>query len=252
MLEATIAVIAVFILLILVKVRRITIYEYEKGVKYFRGKFQKPLDAGVHWYAGLFTNIGTIDIRPRFVTISGQEILSSDSVTLKISMAAQYEVKDIELAVNKLGTPYVEALYLILQLALREIITGTKIDDILETRNTLGANIMESASEKVEEIGLKLISADIKDVMFPGELKKIFSQVAKARQEGLAMLEKARAETAALRNLANSANMLKNNPALMQLRLLQSTGNTLVVGMPTPPPVTAVAGGESEETGKEE
>ncbi|MBU0468611.1 MAG: hypothetical protein KKD07_07885 [Candidatus Omnitrophica bacterium] len=69
--------------------------------------------------------------------------------------------------------------------------------------------------------------------MFPGELKKIFSQVAKARQEGLALLEKARGETAALRNLSNSANMLKNNPALMQLRMLHSSGNTFVVGMPS-------------------
>ena len=42
----------------------------------------------------------------------------------------------------------------------------------------------------------------MRDLTFPGELKKIFAQVVKARQEGLAALEKARGETAALRNLA--------------------------------------------------
>jgi hypothetical protein len=73
-------------------------------------------------------------------------------------------------------------------------------------------------------------------MMFPGELKKIFSQVAKARQEGLALLEKARGETAALRNLSNSANMIKNNPDLMQLRMLHSTGNTFVIGMSSADP----------------
>ena len=35
--------------------------------------------------------------------------------------------------------------------------------------------------------------------MFPGELKNIFAQVVKARKEGLAVLEKSRGETAALR-----------------------------------------------------
>jgi len=44
------------------------------------------------------------------------------------------------------------------------------------------------------------------------QLKKIFTQVVKARQEGLAALEKARGETAALRNLANAAAMIERNP----------------------------------------
>lgn len=58
--------------------------------------------------------------------------------------------------------------------------------------------------------------------MFPGELKRIFAQVVQARQEGLAALEKARGETAPLRNLANAARTLAANPALLQLRTLQT------------------------------
>ena len=251
MFEIIIAVIAILILLFVLKIHKITIYEYEKGLKYSKGRFKGILNAGMHWYAGFFVTIQRVDIRPKFVSISGQEVLSSDGVTLKISLAAQYEIKDIDRAINKLGTPYEEALYLILQLALREIITEIKVDEILEKRNTLGSQIVEKASGKIEEIGLRLISAEIKDIMFPGELKKIFSQVAKARQEGLAMLERARGETAALRNLANSANMLKNNPVLMQLRMLHSTGNTFVVGMPSTSqayPVTTNKEAEAEES----
>ncbi len=54
------------------------------------------------------------------------------------------------------------------------------------------------------------------------ELKKSFSEVVRARQEGQAALERARGETAALRNLANAARMLENNPALQNLRWLQA------------------------------
>jgi hypothetical protein len=76
----------------------------------------------------------------------------------------------------------------------------------------------------------------LRDLTFPGELKKIFTQTIKARQEGLAALEKARSETAALRNLANAAALVERNPSLMQLRALQVVaehpGNTLVMGMP--------------------
>ena len=60
----------------------------------------------------------------------------------------------------------------------------------------------------------------------------------KAKQEGQAALERARGESAALRNLANAARVLEGNPALMNLRLMQSltaaqnAGNTLVLSMP--------------------
>ena len=72
----------------------------------------------------------------------------------------------------------------------------------------------------------------------PAELKRAFAETLKAKQEGQAALERARGETAALRSLANAARVLEGNPALMNLRLVQSltaaqsAGHTLVFGMP--------------------
>ena len=60
----------------------------------------------------------------------------------------------------------------------------------------------------------------------------------KAKQEGQAALERARGESASLRNLVNAARVLEGNPALMNLRLMhslstaQNAGNTLVLGLP--------------------
>ena len=97
--------------------------------------------------------------------------------------------------------------------------------------------LVELTKDKVKELGLKLLSVNIKDIMFPGPLKQIFAQVVKARKEGQAALEKARGESAALRNLSNAAKMIETNPNLMNLRLIQSlgesSGNTLVLGMPS-------------------
>ena len=65
-----------------------------------------------------------------------------------------------------------------------------------------------------------------------------------------------------MRNLANAARMLEDNPNLMQLRLVQAlgeaSGNTLVLGMPgqaMPVPVgkgKAGKKGADEETGETE
>ncbi len=241
--------ITLFILMILLiiifrmGVRRITILEYEKGLKYFQGKFKAVIGPGQYWYVPFFVVIQKIDVRPRFVSITGQEVLSSDGVTLKVSLAANYEISDANVAINK-SQSFQEALYLELQLALREIIGSAEIDTVLNSRNELAKKLAQMTESKARDLGLKLISVNLKDIMFPGKLKEVFAQVVNARKEGLAALEKARGETAALRNLANAAKMIESNPNLMQLRLVQalgeSKGNTLILGMPsqvTPVPI---------------
>ena len=109
------------------------------------------------------------------------------------------------------------------------------------------------AGPRLEAVGVELQDASLRDLTFPGDLKKIFSQVVKARQEGLAALEKARGETAALRNLANAAALIERNPSLMQLRALQvlgqQPGNTLVLGMQQGAPLVPL---RSQGTGSSE
>ena len=216
--------------------KKVTIFEYEKGLLYSKGRFIRILGAGRHRYFALTKTIQTVDIRLVTVSITGQEILSSDNIALKVSLAVQYEIADPATAVNKIQN-YQEALYVELQLVLREILGSAKIDEILEKRNELGKKLFEIAEPKVKQLGLALKSANIKDIVFPGDLKKMFAQVVKAQKEGLAALEKARGETAALRNLANAAQMLEKNPVLMQLRILQtlgeSSGNSIVWGVPS-------------------
>jgi regulator of protease activity HflC (stomatin/prohibitin superfamily) len=149
--------------------------------------------------------------------------LSADNIGLKVSLAAAYEIADPYVAVNKVENVSA-ALHLELQLALREIISATEIDDILAKRQEIGAQLYGQVEAKVGELGLRLLSIGLKDVMFPGDLKKVFAQVVQARKEGQAALERARGETAALRSLANAAKMMEDHPMLFQLRLLQALG----------------------------
>jgi regulator of protease activity HflC (stomatin/prohibitin superfamily) len=232
-------------------VRAVTVFEYERGLRYTKGRFAGIVPPGRYWVMSSSTTIQKVDIRPTFVSITGQEVLISDGVALKVSLAAKYEVADPDIAVNKVAN-YYAALYLELQLGLRQIIGGAPIDDLLGKRQDFGKQLHELTANKIAGMGLTLIEVEIKDIMFPGELKKIFTQVVKARQDGLAALERARGETAALRNLANAAALVERNPMLMQLRLLQavsqSSGNTIVLGMPSsgPIPIQAKTPGEIE------
>jgi len=232
-----VAVLIVVVVVLIAKygLRRMTVYEFERGLKYVRGEFRTILPAGQYWYLAWFTAIRKVDVRPRFATITGQEVLSADGVTLKVSLAANYEIENPDTVINKVQD-FQEALHLQLQLALRQIVGAVDIDALLATREEMSRKLTEMTEAKARELGLRLISVGIKDIMFPGKLKDVFAQVVSARKEGLAALEKARGETAALRNLANAAKMIESNPGLMHLRMLQtlggSSGNTLVLGLP--------------------
>ncbi len=230
-----IAAVVVVVIFFRVGVRRITVLEYERGLKYAKGNFKSVMGPGQYWYMPFFTVIEKLDVRPRFVSITGQEVLSADGVTLKVSLAANFEITDPNIAINKVMS-FEQALYLELQLALREIIGAADIDTVLSSRDDISKKLMEITEPKITDLGLKLISVDLKDIMFPGKLKEIFAQVVNAKKEGLAALEKARGETAALRSLANAAKIMEGNPNLMQLRLVQAlgeaSGNTLILGMP--------------------
>ena len=238
-LEIVLALLVVLLLMFLLRevFRPIVVYEFERGLKYASGKFVGILEPGLYWTIHNLSEVRKVDIRPVFAAVSGQEVLSSDGVALKVSLAAKYEVVDPAVAVNKVEN-FRDALHVELQLALRHIIGGTPIDDLLAGRQTIGTTLQEMVAAKTASFGLKLLSVEIRDIMFPGELKKIFTQVVRARQEGLAALEKARGETAALRNLANAAQLVEKNPYLMQVRLLQvlgqQSGNTVVLGVQPP------------------
>jgi len=231
--------IALLVLLVIVirvsPFKRVIVYEHQQALRYRKGRYIGTVGPGQYWIYSKSSAITPLDIRPEFITIQGQDVLSADGVTLKISLAAQFQVADAYVAINK-NANYRTSLYLTLQMALREIISGEKIDALLDNRAGISAKLMELALKKASEFGLTLISADVKDIMFPGEMKRVFAQVVKAQKEGQAALERARGETAALRNLANAARTMDENPSLLQLRALQtlgeSSGNTLVLGLP--------------------
>ena len=213
----------------------VTVYEYERGLRFHRGRFDRVLGPGLYRYMPRYTRIQRVDVRPTQVAVPGQEVLSADGVAVKASVAATYRIAAPERAVLETGD-FHAAIYAELQLALRGAIGALPVEELLARRADISSGLKTATVEPLRLIGIELQEAALRDITFPGELKKIFTQVVKARQEGLAALEKARGETAALRNLANAAQMVQRSPALMQLRLLQvlgqQGGNTVVLGLP--------------------
>jgi regulator of protease activity HflC (stomatin/prohibitin superfamily) len=207
------------------------------GLLYHKGKFVGVLGAGRHIRWGRYFSLGAQDLRKGALVVAGQEVLTADNVGLKISLLVNYQVADPAKAAHE-SQNWQSDLYNGAQLALRAVVSGVAVEALLNQRLELGAQLLARVQQDSAKIGINLLAVEVKDVMFPAELKRAFAEVLKAKQEGQAALERARGESASLRNLANAAHVLEGNPALMNLRLMQSlsaaqsAGNTLVLGMP--------------------
>ncbi len=214
--------------------RRLTVMEWQRAVRYNRGKLAGVAEPGVHWYWPRRVVWNVVDMRPHLIVVAGQELLTSDAVSVKLSLAIRWQVRDVLTFVQSSDAPG-QGVYIAVQLALRRAVGTVDIDTLLAGRDALGAQLLELAGPDCAAYGVELQDVGVRDVMFPGDLKRVFAQVVTARQEGLAALERARGEVAALRALANAARVLADNPQLLQLRTLQaaaSAGATVVITSP--------------------
>jgi len=207
------------------------------GLLYHKGQFAAMLGAGRHVRWGRFYATRLHDVRKTSLLVAGQDVLMADNVGLKLSLLVTYQITDPVKAAHETQNWQTD-LHNTAQLALRAVGVGVTVEALLDQRLEIGAHFLARVQPEAAKIGINVLAVEVKDVMFPADLKRAFSDVLKAKQEGRAALERARGESAALRYLANAARVLEGNPALMNLRLMQSlsaaqnAGNTLVLGVP--------------------
>jgi regulator of protease activity HflC (stomatin/prohibitin superfamily) len=126
-------------------------------------------------------------------------------------------------------------LYSAVQIALRNVIGTTGIEDVLGQKADLGKNLKELVDPVAKQFGYELDAVQVRDLMIVGDLKRVFTQVMSAKQEALACLEKARGEAAAIRVMGNAARVYENSPVLLQLQFLKTLegagyNNQLIMG----------------------
>lgn len=169
---------------------------------------------------------------PQTVIAQGQEILTSDGVGVRASIATVATVT--EPLVTMRAGDWSARLHLRLQLALREQVGAATLEQVVAARGDYDEALAASLADVPETLGVELAGTTVRDLIVPGEQRRLLAEVVAARLEGQAALERARSQTAALRALANAGSMVRDNPALFQLRLLQemsgSTGHTFVIG----------------------
>lgn len=202
--------------------RKYVVSSNDKALLFVNGTFVKELKSGTHyfWNNAITFEVKTVDTRQQQVEISGQELLTKDKAGLRINFFVRYQVVDILKALvdNK---DFEKQLYVTMQLALRAFIGGLTLDELLTRKDTIANAILEDAKTKIEDLGLVISDAGIRDVILPGDMKEIMNQVLVAEKKAQANSIMRREETAATRSLLNTAKLMEENEMLWKLKEME-------------------------------
>jgi len=135
---------------------------------------------------------------------------------------------------------YEDLLYTQGQLALRDYVGMHTIDEILENKNEMSGFILNYLKSKEAELYIKIESAGVKDIILPGEIRKILNTVLIATKQAQANVITRREEVASTRSLLNTAKLMDENKTLYKLkqleyleRICQNVGNINIGGQET-------------------
>src|SRR5882762_11043732 len=178
----------------------VIIKDTHRGLRYEDGVLTKVLEAGryvVPLKRWLFfpprprVEVLLVDMRERDLTIKGQEILTSDKVALRVSIIVQFRVVDPKLAIHAVEK-YEDRLYSDIQLAARRSLASMTLEDILTNRNQLSEDILRDVKSTAATYGVTIQRADVKDLVFPGNLQEIMNKVLAAERMSQVQLVEAR------------------------------------------------------------
>jgi regulator of protease activity HflC (stomatin/prohibitin superfamily) len=232
--------------------RQVVVWDFEVGLLYVNGRLQGTLGPGRYWEtAWLFgqRRIVAVDTRLRTVSIPGQEVLTSDQVNIRLTIAIEFRVVDPVKAVQEVQS-YYDTLHVDAQMPLRALVGSMTLDQLLQAKDSLDEALLGNLAPRAASYGVEVSRAAIKDVILPGELRTIMNRVVEAKKTAEAALLSAREEVATARARQNVAAMIRENPTMLELLRLEAAkemakgrGNTIIFG--NPPPVLSTPDGQT-------
>ncbi len=197
----------------------IIIKDTHRGLWYEDGVLLKILEAGRYEFPRLSfferlvpelwrrrlpkIEIALVDIRERDLTIKGQEILTADKVAIRVSIIVQFKVQNPRAALHEVES-YSDRIYGDVQLAARRSLASMTLEEILTNRNKLSEDILQDVKESATTYGVAILRADVKDLIFPGNLQEIMNRVLAAERMSQVQLVEARTKAETQRLEAQS------------------------------------------------
>lgn len=200
----------------------IMVGEGEVGLVYYDNVLQRQFSKGIYRFWNYTHDIScrVFDMKQREMDIVGQEILTKDKIGIRMNVACMFKIRDAVEFSEKISDLKGQ-LYSAVQLVIRETVGNYKLDEILEAKEKISGEIFVSLKEKEEMFCVNFLTAGIKDIILPGEIREIMNSVLVAEKTAQANVISRREEVASTRSLLNTAKLMDENTTLYKLKELE-------------------------------
>lgn len=242
----------VFLLLaIIISAIRI-LKEYERGVIFFLGRFQKVKGPGLIIVIPVIQKMERVDLRVITYDIPTQDVISRDNVTVHVSAVLYFRVVDPERAIIQVEH-FFNATSQLAQTTLRSVLGQHDLDEMLSQRDKMNADIQNILDDQTASWGIKVTNVEIKHVDLNESMIRAIAKQAEAERERRAKVIHAEGELQASEKLLQAANVMSQNPQALQLRYMQtlndiSSENASTIIFPLPLEILkAFEGGKNKQ-----
>lgn len=217
-----IPVIIIILVVLLISIRQVN--EYERGILFFLGRFQRVLQPGWRIILPIIQSYQKVDIRTKAVDVPDQETVTKDNIPVRISAVIYYRINDAKKVILEVEN-FRWAVSQLAQTTMRSAAGQVTLDELLQKRDEISARIQTEIDEATNAWGIDVESVELKDVIIPENLKRTIAKAAEAEREKQAVIIKAEGDRMAAENIAAAAEMLATQPGAMHLRTLQAVND---------------------------
>jgi regulator of protease activity HflC (stomatin/prohibitin superfamily) len=211
---------AFFVIFFIFSIFRI-LREYERGVIFFLGRFQKVKGPGLIIVIPLIQQMVRVDLRTIVMDVPTQDVISRDNVSVKVNAVVYFKVVDPEKSIIQVED-FLEATSQLSQTTLRSVLGQHELDDMLAERDQLNADIQSILDKQTDAWGIKVSNVEIKHVDLDESMIRAIAQQAEAERTRRAKVIHALGENEASEQLLSAATTLAKQPQALQLRYLQT------------------------------
>ncbi|KKD09463.1 slipin family protein [Streptomyces sp. WM6386] len=213
--------------------------QYERGVVLRLGRLRPEVRGpGFTMIVPGIDKLRKVNMQIVTMPVPGQEGITRDNVTVRVDAVVYFKVTAPAEAIIRVED-YRFAVAQMAQTSLRSIIGKSELDDLLSDREKLNQGLELMIDSPAVEWGVTIDRVEIKDVSLPETMKRSMARQAEADRERRARVINADAELQASKKLAEAAKEMSEQPAALQLRLLQTVvavaaekNSTLVLPFP--------------------
>lgn len=229
----------IFLLLLLIISMFRILREYERGVIFFLGRFEKVKGPGLIIVIPIVQQMVRVDLRTVVMDVPSQDVISRDNVSVRVNAVIYFRVIDSQKAIINVEN-FLQATSQLAQTTLRSVLGQHELDEMLANREMLNTDIQAILDARTDGWGIKVSNVEIKHIDLNETMIRAIARQAEAERTRRAKVIHASGEMEASDKLVEAAGKLAQEPNAILLRYLQTLteiasekNSTILFPMPT-------------------